>query len=133
MHISGIIYSHLFPSQNLSELETNLYSCLRNAIRHGFNISRLAEYVQSRMYDEVGKDKQKVGHVLVVETGGQATISGTGEIFENFKTTGKIEGYSGYGQIPLTFFEKGYRTATVRYMNFDETYHRMPYDCTKSM
>ena len=79
---------------------------------------------------ELGKNKREdVGHVLVIDTGGQTTISGTGKIFDEFKESGTLKNYTGYGQEPKTFFEKGYKRAGVRYMNFDETYHGMPYDC----
>ena len=81
---------------------------------------------------ELGKNKREdVGHVLVIDTGGQTTISGTGKIFDEFKESGTLKNYTGYGQEPKTFFEKGYKRAGVRYMNFDETYHGMPYDCRR--
>ena len=77
----------------------------------------------------MGNDRKNVGHVLVVDTGGQTTISGSGEIFEKFKELGQLKDYAGYGQVPKTFFDRGYKSATVCYMKFDQTYHRMPYDC----
>ena len=72
-------------------------------------------------------------HVFVIDTGGQTTISGSGKIYEDFKASNQILGYFGFGQNPKFFYEPGYLRASVRYMNLDETYHRMPYDCTKSM
>ena len=119
--------------QNLGELETNLYSTLRNAIRGGHNVSHLAEYIQTRLQKELGHDMKKVGHVSLVDTGGQTTFSGSGEIFEKFKKCWQLKDYSGFGLNPKTFFEEGFTTAPLRYMKFDETYHRMPYDCTNSM
>ena len=116
----------------MDELETHLYSCLRNAVRAGINVSRLADYCQERFHTELGVGKKIVGHVSAIDTGGQTTISGSGEIFEKFKRTGELNGYAGCGQTPKTFFEPGYKTAPVRYMNLDETYHRMPYDCRDS-
>ena len=116
----------------MKELETKLYSSLRNAVRGGYNISRLAEYLQARLL-EMGKQEKDVGHVLLVDTGGQTTISGSGPIFENFKETGQLQNFSGYGEIPKNFFEKGYKSAKLRYMKFNETYHRMPYNCTRSI
>ena len=47
---------------------------------------------------------------------------GTGEIYENFKRTGQLNGYAGFGETPKTFFEKGYKSASLCYMKFDETY-----------
>ena len=119
-------------SKTLQELETNLYSCLRNAVRGGHNISRLAEYYQSRLKQELGMDMKLVGHVFVLDTGGQSTISGSGEMYEEFKRSGALVNYAGYGEVPKTFYDKGYKTASVRSMNLDETYHRMPYDSRRS-
>ena len=62
--------------QNLSELETNLYSCLCNAVRAGYNVSRLSDYCQERFHIELGIMKKVVGHVFEVDMGGQTTISG---------------------------------------------------------
>ena len=109
-----------------------MYSCLRNADRVGYNVSRLSDYCQERFHIELGITKKAVGHVFAVDMGGQTTISGTGEIYENFKKTGQLNGYAGFGETPKTFFEKGYKSASLRYMKFDETYHRMPYDCRDS-
>ena len=108
-----------------------MYSTLRNAIRGGFNVSRLAEYLQKRL-SQGASNEREVGHVFLVDTGGQTTISGSGKIFENFKKCGKLSGYTGMGENAVEFFDKGYKTANLRYMNFDETYHGMPYDCTRS-
>ena len=79
-----------------------------------------------------GQNLKAVGHVSISDTGGQTTISGSGEIYENFKKMGKIENYSGFGQTPVNFYDPGFKTAVLRMMNFDESYHGMQYDACRS-
>ena len=67
-----LLLIHIF--QNLHELETNLYSTLHNAVRAGFNVSRLADYCQDRFNTELGINKKIVGHIFAADTGGQTTI-----------------------------------------------------------
>ena len=74
----------------MNELDSKLYSFLQNAVHAGFNISCLSDYIQDRLM-ELGKNKREdVGHVLVIDTGGQTTMSGTGKIFDEFKESEKL-------------------------------------------
>ena len=64
--------------------------------------------------------------------GGQITISGSGQEFENFQTSGVIEKLTGLSQKPVTFYEPDFKTAPLRIMNLDESYYGMQYDLRDS-
>ena len=117
--------------QTTKQLKRRLESSLLSTIREGFCTSRLAEIYNKRIARS-GDDNQKVGHISIVESGGQATISGSGEIFEKFIETGLIQNLSGNGQKPVNFYEAGFKTAPIRVINFDETFYGMHYDCRDS-
>ena len=59
-------------------------------------------------------------------------MAGTGEIYKDFKRTGKLANYSGFGEQPTTFYEPNFATANVREIKYDQTFYVMPYDVRKS-
>ena len=115
--------SYIFWLKNLVQMARRIDSSLCNTVRAGFNNKRTVQ---------AGTEEKPVGHISIIECGGQATISGSGKIYENFKATGLLNFFSGCGQIPITFFDENYDTAELREMNFDETYYGMHYDCRSS-
>ena len=70
---------------------------------------------------------------MAVKVGDQCTISGCGNIFDNFMETGEISNYLGYAKKPVRFFEDNFDKAPFRMMKYDQTFDKMPYDCRKSM
>ena len=78
------------------------------------------------------ENKPSVGHIFLVDTGNQITISGSGEIFDFFLTTGLLQKFAGFGKKPVTFFKPGFKTAPLRKMNLDKTYYNMHYDVRHS-
>ena len=86
----------------------------------------------SMQLDWPSDEHLKTGFVSLIDTGKQCTISGYGEIFDNFLKTYKLEGFTGFGRKPSGFYDADYETAPCRVMNFDQTYHKMPYDCRRS-
>ena len=69
---------------------------------------------------------------MLIDTGSQSTISGSGKIYDAFQRTGIISGYSGGGGTPMKISDPNSDLAPLRKMEFDETYHGMTYKCTRS-
>ena len=109
-------------------MQRRIYSSLCSTVRVGFNTVRLADIYNERTR-ELGEKKRNAGHISIVDTGKQTTISGSGEIFEIFQKTGLIKKFSGFGTKAMTFFDENFTRAPLRKMNFDETYYKMHYDC----
>ena len=101
------------------------------SLREGVAATRVADFYNQKM-SELGKIFGPTGCVVAVESGGQCTISGSGQIFDNFLLTGKIKHHSGYGREPVKFYEENFDKAPYRLMKFDQTFDNMPYDCRKS-
>ena len=120
-----------FILQTLPQLKRKMESSLFSTVHVGFNTVRFAEIYNDRTH-KPGQEKKSVSHISVVDTGDQMTISGSGEIFEFFQQTGLLQKFSGYGEKPVTFFELGFKTASIRKMNLDETYYNMHYDIRHS-
>ena len=114
----------------MPELERKILSALCTSIREGIASLRIADFLRQKLAD-LGKEMRGVsGGIFLIDTGEQCTIGGVGEIFDDFRWTGKIVNYTGYGGEPATMYDKkNYHTAPCSIMNFDETYYRMPYDC----
>ena len=101
-------------------------------LREGVAATRVADFYINKMIHS-GQKFGPTGCVMAVEVGNQCTVSGSGQMFENFLLSGKIENYSGFGQEPVRFYEENYDKAPFRIMKFDQTFDKMPYDCRKSM
>ena len=67
-----------------------------------------------------------------MKTGNQCTLSGSGDIFDHFLTTGEIKDYGGKSQEPVSFYDESFETASCRLIKFNQTFYKMPYDCRKS-
>ena len=106
-------------------------SSLFNSVRAGFNTVRYAEIYNERKTTQ-DQTQQNVGHISIIQYGGQMTISGSGDIYENFKKGGLVGKVAGNAEKPVTFLEEGFDTAPLREMQFDETYYGMHYDCRSS-
>ena len=117
--------------QTVTELQTKIQSRMHTCIWKGIETGRLSDALNSRLFADL-HGLSKAGIFIAIDTTHQCTFAGTGPIFENFKRTGKLENYTGFGMTPTTFYEPDFDVAKVRYINFDETYAGMPYDCTDS-
>ena len=71
--------------------------------------------------------------MLLLNTGKQCTISGIGQVFEDFLKTGNISNFTGFGTEPAKSHEQHYQEAPLRIMTFAQTYGNMHYDCSQSM
>ena len=117
--------------KTLSQLERRLKSSLFASVRVGFNTARLAEIYNART-KETGKNAKLVTHISLMDLGGQSTMSGCGEIYENFKKSGLLTKFTGYGEKAASFYDPTFETAPLRELNLDETYYGMDYDCRSS-
>ena len=98
-------------------------------VRTGLATARMCDILNERISKLLGL---QTGVFIAIESGQQCTISGCGPIYDEYKRTGKIMNHSGYGDIPKSFYDPDFDTAAIRFLNFDETYADMPYDCRKS-
>ena len=115
----------------MSELRTRIESHLRTTIRYAIATGRIAHYYNNKL---LGADKndRKVNIFMHLDTGKQSTVSGLGKIYEEYKKTGKIANYTGYGLAPVEFGDEDFDSAPYRKIDFDETYAHMPYDARRS-
>ena len=101
------------------------------AVRVAFNTVRYAEVLNQRLC-QAGQQPLSIGHFSVLDIGGQSTLSGSGEIYDEFLANGTLSKFSGYSERPVGFFETNFKTASLRKLRFDETYYGMQYDCRSS-
>ena len=102
-------------------------SSLCSTVRVGINTVRYAD-----IYYERTNQSKITGHISVVQNGDQITISGSGSIFETFENSDMIQQLTGMSEKPVTFFEPGFQTASLRKMRLDESYCGMQYDVRDS-
>ena len=89
------------------------------------------------MCDERNSRKQgeniKSSSLFVIDDGKQTTYSGVGNILDEFNSGQTIKSYSGQGSEPAKFYDVNFDKATLRYMKFDQAYHKvLPYDSRTS-
>ena len=100
---------------------------MMTSFRIGIGASRIAEVLNKRL----GID-DRVACLFFMETGGQTTYSGEGYLLEDFKKNGKISNYSGNGEQTRRIYDREFSEASLRCVNFSETYHKLQYDCRDS-
>ena len=72
---------------------------------------RIADFLNQQL-ESLGEEVGLTGLVLALDTGKQCTIAGAGPIFEEFRWSGKVINYTGYGEEPTKFYDKkNYHTA----------------------
>ena len=108
-------------------MEQCIHSSLCTGIREGLTATRIAELLNAKLH-ELGQENSQPGALICIDTGEQCTISGAGAIFEEFKRSGKLINYIEYVTNPMSFYDANYGTSACRYMKFDETFWKIPYD-----
>ena len=113
----------------MPELKRKLVSTVCSSVREALAAVRIADFLKEKL-ENLDEEVGLTGLVLALDTGQQCTIAGAGPIFDEFKRSGKVINYTGYGEEPAKFYDrKNYHTAPCRSMNFDESYYKMLYDC----
>ena len=102
---------------------------MKTAFRYGLVTKRMCDAYNSRC---TIPNQKLPGIVMLVKAGDQCTMSGSGEIYEKFKRTGVIDGFTENGLNPVKYTDPNYDAAALREMNFRDTFDGMKYDCTKS-
>ena len=97
-------------------------------LREGIAATQIAKVYN----DKKGHNSSNLGYFMAVDTGGQCTVSGSGQMFENFLATGKLENFTGCGEIPVKFYEENFENVPYCVMKFDQTFDKMPYNCRTS-
>ena len=110
-----------------------MLSTVMKSLREGLAATRIADFVNQKLRNEnlIHNDSSS-GAVICIDTLGQTTFAGVGKIYEDFKRTGKLMNYSGFGKEAKTFYEKDFEAAAVRMLNYDQTFYKLPYDVRKS-
>ena len=98
------------------------------SLREGLAAVRIAEYINQK-FGGMGTVLGPTGAVIVLENGKQCNSAGTGKMYEEFKKSGQIMHYSGFGKKPTEFYDADFSTTPYRSFKFDQTYYRQPYDC----
>ena len=100
---------------------------MMTSCRIGIAAGRIAELINKRL-----NIITPVSTFFLFETGGQATFSGEGYHYNDFKRDGEILDFTGKGSDPQRIFQRTFDVALCRTVNFAETYHKMSYDCRQS-
>ena len=100
-------------------------STLLTSLREGLACIRIADFLNAKLN---AQDTGDSGAVIILDTGKQCSIAGCGKMFEEFLRSGQVQGFTGYGQKPKTFYDKNFETADYRLFKFDQTYYKQPYD-----
>ena len=69
---------------------------MKTSFRYGIATKRLCDSYNDRASAFDGP-KKNAGVLMIIDTGTQCTIAGSGEIYEKFEQTGVVEGYNGCG------------------------------------
>ena len=80
-----------------NKIETHICTC----IRYGYATQRLCEAYNSQVGHNVGKS----AFGAFIDTGRQATVAGDGKMYEDYKKTGVLHGFTGCGLSPTPFKE----------------------------
>ena len=94
---------------------------LRNTIRHGIGTIHLADHLNARLHAS-GLPRRETNLSMMIDTGKQCTFSGKGESFKDYKRTGYLRGFTGYGEKPALSKDPHYSEALLRFMSLADTY-----------
>ena len=75
---------------------------MKTTFRYGIATKRLCDAYNQRVLG-TSQIQRTSGVVMLIDTGRQSTISGSGPVFENFQWTGVIESFTGHGLNPTQF------------------------------
>ena len=108
-----------------------MQSKMLTSLREGLASIRMAEFL-NRIMQSRGEENVDTGCILLLKTGKQCTVAGSGNIFKHFQETGNLENYGGPSAQPVTFYDEDFESAQYRIFKFDQTFYKMPYDCRSS-
>ena len=54
-------------------------------------------------------------------------------MFENFKSSRDMNKYSGDVNDPKNYYDPGWEDSTFRFMTYDQSFYKMPYDVRKGL
>ena len=75
----------------------------------------------------------KSSSLFIIDDSKQTTFSGVGNILEEFNSAKVIKSFSGQGTEPAKFYDVNFDQANLRFMKFDQAYHKvLPYDSRTS-
>ena len=103
---------------------------LRSTIQNGISTTRLADHLNDRLLSS-GLMKRFTNLVIMIDTGKQCTLAGCSKSYEEFKKTGVLKNFTGYGQRPALFHEAHFNEAPLRLMTFGQTYGNDKYKESK--
>ena len=104
-------------------MQKKIQSHLRTCIRYGIATGRIADNYNERIANSTKMVKKMAGIMICIESGSQCTLAGYGPIFDKFMETGKIENFSGFGNIPAHSKQEHFHEAPLRVMTFANTYN----------
>ena len=73
-------------------------------LREGLAAICIADYLNQILLT-MGEKRGPTGAVMVVEVGGQCSVAGIGEIYDEFRRSGKIMHYSRFGTEPKEYYD----------------------------
>ena len=118
--------------QSIWELKKKIQSHLRTCIRYGIGTARIVDHMYMRLFEASNIAKKDTNVVILLDTGGQATVSGVGKVYEHFLKTGLLENFTGYGTWPAKYDDEHFEGAPLRMMTFAESFADMDYNCRES-
>ena len=118
--------------QTVSEIETKIQSMLRSTIRNGIGTICLAKHLNARLM-ALGLPERETNLNIVIDTGIQCTLAGSGKCYEKFKNTGTITSFTGCGQKPALSKDSHYSQAPLRLMTFVDMYGNSKYKESKQI
>ena len=104
---------------------------LRNTIQNGIATGHIADHLNERIL-AASLLKCYTNIVLMIDTGKQCTIAGSGKAFDDFKRTGVLKNFTGFGTNPATYSDSHFQEAPLRFMTFAETYDNKKTKYSKS-
>ena len=109
--------------QSTDELRKKLRSQVMTGLREGVIASRIADFCNKK-----NNVARPTGSLSIIDTGQQTTVCGTGQLFNDFLQSGKVEGFTGFGTKPVHYYDGNFQDAAFRCVTFDQTFSGMPYD-----
>ena len=100
------------------------------SLREGLTAIRMSNFL-SKIQESRGEAVANPGCLILLKTGNQCTVAGSGELFDKFRRTGELKEYGGNAS-PVSFYADNFETAAYRILKFDQTFYKMPYDCRNS-
>ena len=109
-----------------SKSTANLFAAVRSTIIAG-------RFLELKEAAKETDEQNTTGAIVLISDGQSTSVGGHGHIFDSFVETGRVTGFIGEGEQPISVLEDCYEASKLKIVRFDQTFLKLSYDASRRM